>query len=273
MNNAITITQLNGKGGVGKTVNTTMLSYHLAKKGYKTLVLDLDPQANSTKILFKTKLYETKKMPTIETSFMKTIVENTDIRKCVHEITDNLYVIPNAVDFSVYIDYLNEKYKSTKDKVFHLDNLIQPLRSEFDFIMIDVPPTISKYTDNAVIASDYVNIILQTEEFSLDGATDFISYMQDLIDEYEIDVDILGVIPVLHKNNSKVDESILEYATERFDQSNMYTNVVKRMERIKRFTMDGIKDNDLHDKRVHAVYKKLTNEFLDRLGINVKAGV
>lgn len=264
------ISQMNQKGGCGKTVNTVMISYHLAKKGYKVLVLDLDPQANSTKILFKTKLHETKKMPTIKTSLMAAIVNKTNVVDCIHEIMSNLYVIPNAVDFSIYNDYLNETYKKNIDKVSHLKNLIEEFKDNFDFIMIDVPPTISKYTDNALVASDYVNIILQTEEFSLDGASEFIRYMQDVVDDYKVDLDILGILPVLQKNNSKIDESILEYAYDRFDESNMFKHVVKRMERIKRFTMDGIKDDDMHDSRVHDVYKKITDEFLERMNIDPK---
>lgn len=265
---ATVITNLNGKGGVGKTVNTVMISYHLARRNYKTLVLDFDPQGNSTKTLFKTKLHETQITPAIEISLMKAMVDKVELRKCVHEIKENLYIIPNAVDFSVYEDYLHGLYKDDSfAKMNHLKGLIEPLKSEFDFIMIDVPPTISKYTDNALLASDYVNIILQTEEYSLDGASDFINYMQGMINSYNIDIDILGIIPVLHKNNSKVDESILEYAIDKFDKSNMYNNVVKRMERIKRFTMNGIKDEDLHDKRVHKVYSDLTGELLNRLSM------
>lgn len=263
---AITVTLGSFKGGVGKSCNTSMISYHLAKLGYRTLVLDLDPQANSTKILFKTKLAETKIMPTITTSFMTAIVENIDIRKCIHEISENLYILPNAVDFSIYTDYLAKEFKSDKDKVTHLKNLISPLENEYDFILVDVPPTISKYTDNALMMSDYVVIVLQTEELSFDGAMEFIKYLQDLIDLYSVDLDILGILPVLQKNDSKVDQSILNYATEQFDESNMFKTVVKRMERIKRFTMEGIKDEDMHDKRVHAVYKKVTAEFLERLG-------
>lgn len=266
MGKATTVTLANFKGGVGKSVNTSLIAYHLAKKNFRTLVIDLDPQAHSTKILFKTKLAETKIMPTITTSFMTAIVENIDVRECIHEISENLYVLPNAVDFSIYTDYLSKEYKTDKDKVSHLNALLSPLKNEYDFILIDVPPTISKYTDNALMMSDYVVIVLQTEELSFDGAMDFIKYLQDLIDLYSVDIDILGILPVLQKNDSKVDQSILNYATEQFDESNMFNTVVKRMERIKRFTMEGIKDEDMHDKRVHAVYKEVTSEFLERLG-------
>lgn len=269
MKKATTVTLANFKGGVGKSVNTSMISYHLAKMGFRTLVIDLDPQAHSTKILFKTKLAETKIMPTITTSFMTAIVENIDVRECIHEISENLYVLPNAVDFSIYTDFLNKEFKKDKDdknKVSHLKNLLSPLKSEYDFILVDVPPTISKYTDNALMMSDYVVIVLQTEELSFDGAMDFIKYLQDLIDLYSVDIDILGILPVLQKNDSKVDQSILNYAIEQFDESNMFNTVVKRMERIKRFTMEGIKNVDMHDKNVHAVYKEVTAEFLKRLG-------
>ena len=87
----------------------------------------------------------------------------------------------------------------------------------------------------------------------------------------EVDFDILGILPVLLKNTSKVDQTILEQAKREFGEENIFNNVVKNMERVKRYDMIGITNpdsdarHDMHDKKVHALYSQITNELLERL--------
>ena len=145
------------------------------------------------------------------------------------------------------------------------------IKDDYDFILIDVPPTLSTYTDSALLASDYTIIVLQTQERSLVGAEAYVGYLQELVDNYDANFDILGVLPVLLKNNSKVDEATLDTAKEKFGEENLFKNLVKNMERLKRYDIVGIVDSDLdnkydiHDKRVMALYKKVTEEMLSRL--------
>ncbi|WP_275452553.1 ParA family protein, partial [Escherichia coli] len=73
------------------------------------------------------------------------------------------------------------------------------IKHDYDFILVDVPPTLSTYTDSALLASDYTIIVLQTQERSLVGAEAYVGYLQELIDNYNADFDILGVLPVLLK--------------------------------------------------------------------------
>ncbi|EAC3669535.1 ParA family protein, partial [Listeria monocytogenes] len=136
---------------------------------------------------------------------------------------------------------------------------------------IDVPPTLSSYTDSALYSSDYTIIVLQTQERSLVGAEAYVKYLQELIDNYHADFDILGVLPVLLKNNAAVDISTLENAKESFGEQNLFKTVVKNMERLKRYDLIGIVDPevdgsaDMHDKRVLNLYKNVTTELLERL--------
>lgn len=261
------ITFSNQKGGVGKTTNSTLISYHLAKRNFKTLLVDLDPQGHSSKILFKTKMVNTGVTPVIDVSFMKSIVDGLGVDSTIHNIMENLDIIPNTVDFTVYGNYLESTYPDNMLKrIKHLDKLLEPLKDKYDFIIFDVPPTISIYTDSALYISDYAILVLQTEELSLDGAEKFIEYLQTMVDEYDIMLDVLGVLPVLLSNRSKVDEAILEIATEKFGEENMFNVIVKRMERIKRFSVGGITDSDRHDRKVHNLYEKVVDEILTRIG-------
>lgn len=136
-----------------------------------------------------------------------------------------------------------------------------------------MPPTLSSYTDSSMIASDYIVIVLQTQERSLVGAEAFIHYAQELYDTYssEVNFDIIGILPVLLKNTSPVDQTILEQSKEKFGSENLFENVVRNMERIKRYDLIGITnpDNthirDMHDLRLHDLYSKITDELLERI--------
>ena len=100
----------NQKGGVGKTSTTGLVAYNLAKLGYKTLVIDLDPQANMTSLMLKTKSQNDDEIEVIDNTLMNAIKKKENLQNTVIEVTDNLYLIPNAVDFSLYGRYLENNF-------------------------------------------------------------------------------------------------------------------------------------------------------------------
>lgn len=266
------ITYSNFKGGTGKTTNSTMMGYHLAKKGYKTLLIDLDPQANATALYSLTRQNQTGEVMTFNKTLMSAIAEN-DLESIVTPIADNLFLLPSFADLTSYPLFLEKKFPNDiKKRSTYFSELIKNIDTEFDYILFDVPPTLSTFTDSAVLASDYVIIVLQTQERSFIGAEAFIKYLQELMGTYNTDFDILGILPVLQKNNAIVDKSVLKNATETFGKENMFKNVVKNMERLKRYDMTGIIDPeisdrfDVHDKNVHSLYDEVTEEMIERIG-------
>lgn len=269
---SITVTFGNAKGGVGKTTNSCMIAYMLAKKGYKTLVADIDPQANATSLLLKTAQRINKEIVQFDKTLMAAISEN-NLESIITPVVDNLYLLPSFADFVSFPIYLEETYDDKSEKITHLKNTFAKFENDYDFIIIDTPPTISLYTDNALIASDQVVIVMQTQERSFDGAVGYIVYLNQLIERYGADYDIIGILPVLLKNTSKVDQNILDRALEEFGTNNIFNNVIKNMERLKRYDVIGISDPDLvtdsdfHDKTVFDVYEGIADEFLERLGM------
>ena len=264
------ITFGNFKGGTGKTTNSTMVAYHLAKKGYKTLLVDLDPQANATAMLLLTVQNQKDIVVNFETTLMTAIAEN-NLSKIVTEINDKLFLLPSFADFTSYPLYLEKKFPdSIRERGLYFKKLLSEFDKEYDYIIFDIPPTLSLFTDSAMLASDYVVIVLQTQERSFVGAEAFIQYMQELLDNYEVNFDILGILPVLLKNNAIVDKSVLKNAKETFGESNLFENIVKNMERLKRYDMTGIIDPevnkkfDVHDMNVHRLYDKVTAELIER---------
>lgn len=265
------ITYGNFKGGTGKTTNSAMMAYVLSKLGYRTLLADLDPQANATALYLRTKQRITNDVVSFDKTLMSAIADE-DLSDIIIEIKDNLYLLPSFADFTSFPLFLEKKFPNSQlERVTFLKGLIDKIKDDYDFILIDIPPTLSTYTDSALLASDYTIIVLQTQERSLVGAEAYIGYLQELIDNYGANFDILGVLPVLLKNNSKVDEATLNTAKEKFGEENLFKNLVKNMERLKRYDIIGIVDSDLggkydiHDKRVMALYKKVTEEMISRL--------
>lgn len=272
----IVMTYANFKGGVGKTTNSVMTAYELAKKGYKTLVCDLDPQANATQLLRRTYGLQNNQKGLKIGSTMMVALSNENINEAIVKIMDNLYLLPSYSDFTEYPDFLELKYPAIKDnykekRIAYFKQQLDKVKDDYDFVIVDVPPTLSIYTDSAVYASNEVIIVLQTQQRSLDGAEAFFEYLQRTYDKYpSIDFDILGVLAVLLKNNVGLDSQILNDAGKIFGYDLMFHMIIHHMERLKRYDRTGIADKDLspsdfHDTKVHYTYLTLTDEILERL--------
>lgn len=266
---ATVLSFLNFKGGVGKTSATALVSYNLAKMGKKCLVIDFDPQANITALFLKTKYQNKDKVATIESSLMTALNREESLDSITIEIEDNLYLTPNAVDFSMYSRFLERNFMDEKERIGFFKKKVDSLRDKYDFIFIDVPPTISLPNDTAFYACDQIIVVLQTQERSLQGAEVLIEYLQNsIVDAYDSKVDILGILPFLSKRSASVDKEILDAASEEFGDENIFNAKIMQMERVKRMDMTGITDNpsDSWDKKTHAAFKGVANEILERLG-------
>ncbi|MBL1227050.1 ParA family protein [Enterococcus sp. BWR-S5] len=252
----------NFKGGVGKTKTVTMLAYESAvKMDRKTLVIDLDPQGNATRVLAKTgDLSEISY--TITEAFQDGQLDNA-----ITTIMPNLDLIPANTAFRNLTKILVTKYPASEfDQINYLNTLLEPLRDKYDAIYIDVPPTISDYSDNAMLAADYCIIVLQTQELSLDGAQTYIAYMQFLADTYDNELQVLGIIPCMLRPGGRVDNKVLEQAKELYG-GNVLDTIVKYQERLKVYDVEGIKIShnytgkaDGWDVKAHQVFIDVLNE-------------
>lgn len=252
----------NFKGGVGKTKCVTMLSYESAiVKKRKTLVVDLDPQGNSTTILAKTGNIK-RISQNITYGF-----EQGNLKNQITSITENLDLIAANTSFRNLTKILmtlfpNDEYK----QISYLKKLLYPLKKEYDAIYIDVPPTISDYSDNAMLAADYCIIVLQTQELSLDGAQIYISYIQYLADKYHNNLQILGIIPCMLRPGGRVDTKVLDQAKELYG-GNVLNTIIKYQERLKVYDVEGIHLSysnhgkpDIWDIKAHQVFIDVLEE-------------
>lgn len=255
------------KGGVAKTSSSMMIAYNLAKRGYKTLLIDLDPQANLTAISLRTKLAQLGQDAdtSIDSSLMKA-VQDDDLSEAKINIMPSLDLIGSSMDFSLYPEFMMNKYKTMKAQVKYLSKLLEPVSKAYAFVIIDTPPALSLYLSSALYASDYALCLMKTDPFSIEGLEHLLQYIQDrVINEYGAPrLEPLGVLPVIVQKNSSLDKGILDMVRQKYGDD-MILPTVPYLSRLNRFSATGVTDNNYFDKHPQKVYGDIVDEILKRV--------
>ncbi|NSS02791.1 ParA family protein, partial [Enterococcus faecalis] len=201
-NEAIIILNNYFKGGVGKSKLSTMFAYLTDKLNLKVLMIDKDLQATLTKDLAKTFEVELPRVNFYEG------LKNGNLASSIVHLTDNLDLIPGTFDLML-LPKLTRSWTFENESRL-LATLLAPLKSDYDLIIIDTVPTPSVYTNNAIVASDYVMIPLQAEEESTNNIQNYISYLIDLQEQFNPGLDMIGFVPYLVDTDSATIKSNLE---------------------------------------------------------------
>src|SRR5699024_8018692 len=132
-------------------------------------------------------------------------IKTENLSKAIIPLTDTLEIIPSDIDLIAFQELLpNDK----KTRHYLLYQLLNDVKNQYDYILIDVPPTISEFTNNALVASDFTLIIMQTEPDSLSVAINYKDYAEGM-QKFNPSLEIAGILPYLKKKSSKIDEYIL----------------------------------------------------------------
>ena len=275
----ITVTVANSKGGVGKTTIIRYLSYVLAKLGFKVLVVDADPQANTTKTMLLTKNYysDDDDIYILEKTMMAGIVEK-DLSGLVVDIIDNLYCIPSHIDFKNFPKYLTRLYGDSiegldsnyleveQNRISVFKKLISPIKNDYDFILIDTPPTMSDFTRNATYASDYLIMAFQTQPDSLDGVKDYINEeLTPLIENFGLETEVVGILPN-HLSKGSIDTTVVDDAVEMFGEQNFFNKIIPFTKRVQTTPRTGLNTDTYWDEKAYnEVFEPLAINFLERV--------
>lgn len=258
----IKLTISNSKGGIGKTSISGMLSYYLSMKGYKVLLIDLDPQANATYLINNT-FY-----PDEEKEF-NTIYEGLTegIKDAIHKINDDFHFIAGSQNTANIRFLLNNKNRFT-----FLQDAIQDIEEEYDFIFYDVPPTIfTDFINNALVASDYFIILTETSDYSFKGISDMYNTAKELSSINE-KLEFLGILVNMREDDKEVITQLDEKYNIKNEDMFFQTYIPKRKRVTKYATsgMFGINNQsaikyDRWDKELFNVFDNLTNELFERI--------
>ena len=194
-----TISISNNKGGVGKTSLATNLATGLALKNKKTLLVDMDPQGNATQSfgINKDEANLTMYDLLLRNTNISNIITSTNVKK--------LHLCPSNINL---IDAESELLsKIGREKIF--ENKIEEKKEEYDFIIIDCPPTLGILSINALACSDSVIVIIEPTEFSLSGMEQFLETI-DLVKNINKKLEIEGVLLNRVEKNTKIFKSCFD---------------------------------------------------------------
>lgn len=196
------ISIINFKGGVGKTTTTHCVGSGLKEIGKKVLLIDIDPQASLT----FTALEGTPKM-----TIKDLLVDQRDVNDIIIE-TENFDLIPSNLVLNLAERQLNSKFGIEK----LLKKSLKKLEKEYDYIIIDCPPSMNLFTVNALYASDYILIPCETELLALDGLNLLVQTLEQTQEDLDIKIKNTVVLPTKLDKRKKVSKEICEHLKNNF---------------------------------------------------------
>ncbi|MGF1638164.1 MAG: ParA family protein [Cyclobacteriaceae bacterium] len=207
----------NQKGGVGKTTTAINLSASLAALEYKTLVVDADPQANSTSgVGINPK--------EVDNSIYECMVDHIPAKDCIVKTNiDYLYLLPSHIDLvGAEIEMVNIDNREEK-----MRDALLPIKDDYDFIIIDCSPSLGLITINALTASDSVIIPVQCEYFALEGLGKLLNTIKIIQSRLNMTLEIEGILLTMYDVRLRLSNQVVEEVNTHFKHL-VFENLIPR---------------------------------------------
>ena len=243
----------NQKGGVGKTTTAINLSASLTESGKKVLTIDMDPQGNTTSGLGIDKNQ-------IENTVYEMILEELPTEECIQpSIMEGLDVIASNINLSgAEVELI-----SLENKEFLLKDKVEKLKSEYDYIIIDCPPSLNLLTINAMTTADTVLVPIQCEYYALEGLTQLMKTIDLIKERLNPKLEIEGVVFTMFDGRTNLSVQVVENVKENLDR-NIYKTIIPRNVRLAEAPSYGMPIN-MYDKRSTGAeaYRLLAEEVIN----------
>lgn len=244
----------NQKGGVGKTTTAINLSACLAEAGQRVLAVDFDPQGNETSGLGIEK-------STVEKTIYDLLVGECEIDEClISNVQDNLDLLPSNVELAgAEIELLEIENKENLLKAY-----LEKVKSNYDFIIIDCPPSLNLLTINALTAANTVLVPIQCEYYALEGLSQVLKTVGLVKKKLNPSLEMEGVVFTMYDARTNLSLEVVESVKNNLNQ-NIYKTIIPRNVRLAEAPSHGMPIN-LYDSRSAGAesYRLLAAEVISR---------
>ncbi len=244
----------NQKGGVGKTTTTINLGAAIAEKGRKVLVVDMDPQGNTTSG------YGIEKDQLECTIYEVLLGEISAEDALIPDVLKNLSVIPSNINLSgAEIELID-----IEGKEFLLKNSLEFLKLRYDFILIDCPPSLNMLTINSFCAGDTVLVPIQCEYYALEGLTQLIHTINLVKERLNPELEIEGIVFTMYDARTNLSLQVVDNVKANLDQK-IYNTIIPRNVRLAEAPSYGLPITEYDTKSAGAeAYRQLAKEVIKR---------
>ena len=247
-----TIAIANQKGGVGKTTTAINLSSCLAEAGQRVLTIDFDPQGNATSGLGLEK-------GQIEDTVYEMMLGDCSFEDCLQrEVQEDLDVLPSDSNLSgAEIELLD-----VENKEFVLKSHLDQVKNDYDFIIIDCPPSLSLLTLNALVAADTVLVPIQCEYYALEGLSQVLRTINIVKRKMNPSLEMEGVVFTMYDSRTNLSLQVVENVKDNL-QEKIYKTIIPRNIRLAEAPSHGLPIN-IYDKRSTGAesYRNLAQEVI-----------
>ncbi len=253
----------NQKGGVGKTTSSINLAASLAVLEFKTLIVDADPQANSTSgIGFDPR--------TIKTSIYECIINDVDPHEAIQKTeTPNLDLLPAHIDLvGAEIEMIN-----LHEREFKMKAVLEKVKNEYDFVIIDCSPSLGLITINALTTADSVIIPVQCEYFALEGLGKLLNTIKIVQNRLNPDLQIEGILLTMYDVRLRLSNQVVEEVRSHFEDL-VFQTIIARNTRLSEAPSFGI-SVIMHDANSKGAinYLNLAREIIKKNGLTKESPV